>query len=272
MTIREPRDRVFIGDRPPQLTRIERNKTKYIHGISFERRTTAPASQQWFQDTLLFNPGLVAIIGNKGSGKSALADTMGLLGSTKNSDSFSFLNDKRFRHPTAGYASHFDATIEWESGEKVTRCLEERIDPDEVECLKYLPQDHVERVCNEIVGVGEQAFEQELKSVIFSHVPEVQRLGRTTLDGLVQFRTEEKQRRVDSLIGQLREVSRSRSTLEAEHDPIVRRTITQQIRRRELELDAYKKSKQPEQPNPASDTTLQTDPGLLAALTTPQDT
>jgi predicted metal-dependent phosphoesterase TrpH len=271
MAIREPRDRIFIGERPSQLTRIERNQTKYIRGISFKRLPTAPDSQQWFQDTLLFNPGLVAIIGNKGSGKSALADTIGLLGSTKNSDSFSFLNDRRFRHPTAGFAGHFESTIEWESGEKLTRCLEDEIDPDEVERLKYLPQEYVEKVCNELIGVGEQAFEQELKSVIFSHVPEVQRLGQTTMDKLVQFRTEEKQRRIDSLIRQLRDASRSRATLEAENDPLVRRTIKQKIRMRELELESLDKTKPIEQPDPALTPTVQTDPALLAELTSAQE-
>ena len=200
MVLREPRGRVCIGSRPPEQVRVEQNPTKYVRGISFLRKPTAPASEKWFNGRISFNPGLVAIIGNKGSGKSALSDSLGLLGASKNSEAFSCLNKKRFCHPTAGHAEHFEATIEWESGDEVTHCLADSVLPEDVERLKYLPQDHVETVCNELVGVGERCFEQELKSVIFSHVPEAQRLGQATLDELVRFQTGEKQKRIDSLI------------------------------------------------------------------------
>ena len=173
MILREPRDRVYIGERPPEKLRVEQNPTKYIRGIAFDRRPGRLQSEHWFSGSIPFNTGLVAIVGNKGSGKSALSDTLGLLGATKHPDSFSFLSRERFRHPVAGRAADFEATLEWESGEKVTRCLADILKPEEVERVKYLPQDHVEKVCNELVGMGEEGFERELKSVIFSHVPEV---------------------------------------------------------------------------------------------------
>jgi len=254
MVLREPRDRVFIGQKPLEVTRVEQNLTKYIRSVLFQRRASAPANEKWFSSSLQFNPGLVAVIGNKGTGKSALSDTLGLLGGSKNADSFSFLSSDRFRHPTGGYASHFEATLEWVSGEKVTRCLSDGIKPEEVERIKYLPQDHVEKVCNELVGLGEEGFERELKAVIFSHVPETQRLGYATLDALVQFRAGEKQKRIDSLIKQLRETSRSRSQMEAQTDPVVKRELQEQLRRRELELDAHDKAKPTEAPNPDANT------------------
>lgn len=252
MVLREPRDRVFIGGRPDEAIRVEQNKTKYIHGVSFHRKATAPSSEQWFSGSVFFNTGLVAVIGNKGSGKSALSDTLGLLGATKNSDSFSFLSRERFRHPADGHAGHFEATIEWESGEKINRCLAENIKPEEVERVKYLPQDHVETVCNELAELGEEGFEKELKSVIFSHVPEAQRLGHTTLDDLVRFQSGEKQKRIDSLIKQLREINRSRAVLEAQADPVVRREIQEKIKQREQELATHVSAKPQEKPNPAN--------------------
>ncbi len=99
MALKEPRDRIFIGDRPPELIRVQQNPTKYIRSISFKRKDNAPATERWFSGSIPFNAGLVAIIGNKGSGKSALSDTLGLLGATKNSGAFSFLSAERFRHP-----------------------------------------------------------------------------------------------------------------------------------------------------------------------------
>ncbi len=251
MVLHEPRSRVFIGDQPEQFRRIEQNSTKYIKSITIRRKEDAPESESWFDNTIVFNPDLVAIIGNKGSGKSALADTLGLLGSTKNWEWFSFLSDERFCHLTAGHADHYEATLEWASGEKTTRCLVDEIKPEEVERIKYLPQDHVERICNEIVGIGEERFEKELESVIFSHVPEVQRLGNRTFDKLVQFKTGEKQNRIDSIIKQLQEVCRERAALELEDDPKVKRELTEKIKQRRIELEAHDRIKLEEVPNPS---------------------
>jgi hypothetical protein len=250
MVLREPFGRVFIGDRPPEQVRVEQNPTKYVRSISFSRKATAPSSELWFNGRIEFNPGLVAVIGNKGSGKSALSDTLGLMGASKNAQYFSFLTDKRFRHPTGGHAAHFDATLEWVSGETISRSLATPAPTEEVERVKYLPQDHVERVCNELVGIGERNFEQELKSVIFSHVPETSRLGQNTLDSLVRFKTEEKQKRIDSLLKKLRELGRSRAALEAQADPTSKRELEEKIKRRELELEAHVKAKPPRKGKP----------------------
>lgn len=267
MVIREPRDRVFMGPRPPDLVRVEQNPTKYLSGISFNRESTAPAADVWFSGTVQFNPGLVAIVGNKGSGKSALADTLGLLGATKNAESFSFLNAGRFRHPTSGRAGHFTATARWESGETVSRRLSDMPKTEEVERLKYLPQNHVEEVCNELVGVGEEGFERELKAVIFSHVPEAQRLGHSTLDDLLRFQSDEKQKRVDSLLKQLREASRERSIREAQADPVAHRELEEKIKRRELELEAHDNAKPVAVPDPSKgEGGVQPDEELLKEL------
>ncbi|MBU1627303.1 hypothetical protein KKB18_08045 [bacterium] len=250
MVLIETRDRVYVGDRPPEIVCVEQNPTKYIKSVSFENKPSMPASEKWFSGKIIFNSGLVAIIGNKGSGKSALADTLGLLGASKKSDSFSFLSKQRFRHPTNGYASHVDATMEWESGETIKRCLADNIKQEEIELLKCLPQGHVEKVCNELIGVGENYFEQELKGVIFSHVPEAQRIGQATLDDLVRFQTAEKQKRIDTLFKQLRDISRSRTILEAQADPRAKQEIQEKIKRCGLELEAHNKIKPPEIPNP----------------------
>jgi ABC-type lipoprotein export system ATPase subunit len=251
MVLREPFDRVSIGDRPPDEIRIEQNRTKYIRRIAFSKSASASTTEKWFDGSVEFNPGLIAIIGNKGSGKSALSDTLGLLGATKNSHSFSFLSDERFKHPRSGLASQFDATIEWESGEAVIRSLDETIEPEEVERVRYLPQDHVEHVCNELASLGESGFEKELRSVIFSRIPEAQRLGFTNLDELINFRTDEKQHRIDSLLRQLRELSRSRARLEEQMDPIVKLELEEKLKRRELELQTLDQAVPEKVANPA---------------------
>jgi len=253
MVLREPQDRVFIGDTPLEMLRVQRNPTKYIRDLSFKRAETTPVGEKWFSGKVVFNPGLVAIVGNKGSGKSALGDTLGLLGATKNSAQFSFLSRERFRHPTAGRADHFSATITWESGEQLTKYLADPVAPKDVERVKYLPQDHVERVCNELSGYGAGGFEHELQSVIFSHVPETSRLQQSNLDDLVRFQTQEKQRRIDSLLKQLRAVSRERALIQHQLDPKVKEQLQQKIAQREAELSAHDKIKPLEVKNPTVD-------------------
>lgn len=272
MILREPRDRVFIGERPSELIRVRHNPTKFIRRVYFMRKSSAPAPERWFSQSIPFNSGLVAIIGNKGSGKSALSDTLGLLGATKNSGVFSFLSVERFRHPNPCLAEHFEATIEWVSGETSTKCLADLIKPEELERVKYLPQDHVEAVCNELARPGAESFEQELKAVIFSHVPDAERLGQTGLDDLVRFRTGEKQKRIDSLLKLLRESSRSRALLETQTDPVVKQKLTEEINRRNLELESHEKIKPVEVADPsAHDGGVVPDANLLLQIRAAED-
>ncbi|NMB83314.1 MAG: PHP domain-containing protein, partial [Ignavibacteria bacterium] len=253
MALHEPRNRVFIGETPEDLSRARNNPTKYMKDISFERLGSAPENQMWFSGKVLFNPGLVAIVGNKGSGKSALSDAIGLLCSSSNYYSFSFLSKKRFAHPKSNLATHFNATIQWLAGDPVTRNLAEEVLPGEVERANYLPQDHVENICNELAGLDEAGFEEELRSVIFSHVPEADRLDKTSLNDLLSYLTSEKQGRIDSLRKQLHEINRERATLEGKTDPVIKREIEEKIKRKQIELDAHNNLKPPEVKNPAAE-------------------
>ena len=92
--IKEPAKRSFIGDRPEKLVDVAENKTFFIDSIEVTKKGTSPIADLWLNGCkLLLNPDLVAIIGNKGSGKSALADVIALLGNSKQQDHFSFLSN-----------------------------------------------------------------------------------------------------------------------------------------------------------------------------------
>ena len=114
-----------------------------------------------------------------------------------------------------------------------------------------MPQNHVDKVCNELVELGESDFEQELGAVIFSHVPDAQRLGCASLDELIGFMNGEKIKRIDTLVSQLKEISRLRAELEAQNDPVFKRALKKQLGQRELELQAHDQAKPLEVPNPA---------------------
>ena len=104
----EPQNRVFIGTEPEIERRVRENKTKYIDSLHITNNDGYGGQHgSWFSDEQIpIGKELVAIIGNKGSGKSAVTDTIGLLGNSHNQTSgipknkpeelFSFLNREKF--------------------------------------------------------------------------------------------------------------------------------------------------------------------------------
>jgi hypothetical protein len=72
--LNEKKDRIFIGDLPPKLNKIQKNKMKYIKSLHVYKREDSKETDTWFNNEITFSNDLVAIIGNKGNGKSALAD------------------------------------------------------------------------------------------------------------------------------------------------------------------------------------------------------
>lgn len=84
---------------PEILERVESNPLKFIKQIKIKRTANATMNEIWYDNIEIeLNPGLVAIIGNKGSGKSAITDIISLCANTHN-DEFSFLNKYKFRSP-----------------------------------------------------------------------------------------------------------------------------------------------------------------------------
>ena len=91
--------RVYIGKIPEKLQKVRSNSTHFVSNVHIEKDAGAKTDQIWFNSDLLINPELVAIIGNKGNGKSALADIIGLLGNSRQQADFSFLNKNKFLSP-----------------------------------------------------------------------------------------------------------------------------------------------------------------------------
>ncbi len=253
--------RVFMGDTPPKVLHVRTNKTKYISTISIRRVAGSQLKEHWFDTAIQVNPGLVAIIGNKGSGKSALADSVALAGNTRHEADFSFLNGKRFRHPKDNKAEHFEAELVWVDGTSTRRRLDQAVPDGAVELVKYLPQSLLEKICN--VGPDGRAaeFEQQLKAAIYSHVPDADRLGHGTLDELVASQSTE----TTAMIAQLRvELSRLNgliAQLEADSRPERVVALNEQLKARKQELVALDGAK----PSAPTAETGQTTPGIVAA-------
>jgi hypothetical protein len=117
--------RAYIGDIPSEVDRVVKNRTKYIAGISFEKVAGSILPEDWFSGSVPVNAGLVGLIGNKGSGKTALAETCGLIGNSELEQEFSFLNAEKFRQPKNNKAKHFRASLTWASDHKESKLLSE---------------------------------------------------------------------------------------------------------------------------------------------------
>ena len=176
----EPRLRACIGPTPPT--------TETPYSMS----SIATPSMPWLlPDPLPLNPGMVAIIGARGSGKTALADLIAHAGDSPfpSDGSQSFVNRAR---PFLGTAQ---VTAKWSDGSQSGRCLTDR--PDDLPDVHYLTQQFVDRLCSSVAESDELL--EEIKRVVFlAHEPEA-RLGADDFDSLVQIRSSETQLAVQSL-------------------------------------------------------------------------
>lgn len=258
----EYESRVFVGEKPEKLVKVQSNPTKYIRSIAVKKTQDAIIEETWFDYELELNPDLIAVIGNKGSGKSALVDIIGLLGNSRQSSHFSFLNEDKFRQPRDNKARNFQGTLVWESGNQVSRRLDAEIPDVEVETVKYLPQNYLEIICNEAAPLGgETAFDKELKKVIFSHIDPADRFGEESLDALLDRRTLEAYGAITILSEDLRKINREIIKLEEQGTAEHKKSLENQLQAKQSELDAHIRSRPPEVPQP------QTDPGSQELIT-----
>jgi ABC-type lipoprotein export system ATPase subunit len=249
----EPAHRVFIGPEPRKLKLVRERSTKYIRSLTVRKKLGSTLADHWFDVSLEFNHDLVAVVGNKGSGKSALVDILGLLGGSKNEADFSFLNGQKFRNPRMNISTHFEAKLTWESGDSVTRTLDTPTKVEEVERVKYLPQNYLEKICNEIKAGDNSGFDAELKSVIFSHVPQPDRLETETLDELLELKTKRAYETVEILKDQLHEINVQIVKLEKQATPEHKLSLEKQLEAKLNELRAHERSRPAEVAPPGDD-------------------
>lgn len=249
--VHEP-DRIFIGKEPQLLTRTRENPTKFIRLVKVGLHSGESSNDIWFDDIEIeLNSSLVAIIGNKGSGKSALTDIIGLCGNTHQEiDNFSFLTSEKFRkrYPE-NLSTKFRGAIIWEDGSEQSRLLSENPDGTQPERVRYIPQHFFEKVCSTVES-GE--FENELKHIVFSHTPLERRLGRNTLDELIDHKSALVDAQIQDLKSDIANVNREIVAAEEMAMPEFRAILEGQIRLIDEELAAHDKIK-PQPPTLSDD-------------------
>ncbi|MBW3598697.1 MAG: hypothetical protein KY475_15665, partial [Planctomycetes bacterium] len=234
--------RCYIGKLPPKLAHIAQNPTKYMRRLGIEKDANSALEEHWFDGIEIeLNPGLIAIIGNKGSGKSALADILALAANAHCGD-MEFLTAARFR-AAVNKAKHFKATLSWADGTTVPVNLNEDPDPLQPERATYLPQHFIENLCNEIATGNETNFEKELKKVIFSHVPEEKRLHKTTLDELLGYTVAAHRRAITQLKATLKTTNEEIIQIEREIGDETLKTYRTALALKESELEAHERTR-----------------------------
>lgn len=242
--IREPAKRSYIGAKPPKVDEVERNKTFFIDRVEVSKVGAGTTSGDWLAETALpLSPDLVAIIGNKGSGKSALADVLALLGNSKQKAHFSFLKKDRFRGKSGDPAKHFEGTLTWVSGASESRNLNDDPPDSKVELVRYIPQGHFEELCNAHISGKSDSFENELRAVIFSHANEAVRLGALDFNQLIEQQEGEYRDRLGDYRNDLRKLNEEIANIEDQIRPEVKKEATELLIQKNKEIEEHKKLK-----------------------------
>lgn len=198
----EPEARIHIGPTKPQLSDSSQTITSLnVSGCG-----------QWFtQPSIPLSSGLVAIIGEKGSGKTAIADVVGFA-SGVNMDlasQSSFITKGRL-HLGGG-----EVELQWGGGSKTAGKLTDQPFATQRPRVRYLSQDFVEQLCStDHEGLE---LQQAIEEVVFSHLDEVHREGFSSFGELRAARESASQTRQDQFRGQLatlhREIERHQIAL-----------------------------------------------------------
>ena len=264
----EPDNRVLIGDEPESERRVRQNGTRYIESLHIDCITGYQNDQHgaWFCDEkIVLGKELVAIIGNKGSGKSAVTDVIGLLGNSHNQTSkgfsggkpeelFSFLNKEKFLK--GGCAKHFEATLNWYEGEPDKKGLDSQTATHLPEKVEYLPQKYLERIC---ANIADDEFRATLNEVIFRYVKPQDQHGKSNLDELLNYRTQQAEEDIFGKKQELRQANAKVVSVEKKLTEDYRKELEEKIRLTKEDLEAHSKTRPVEKPNPEADSGTQSD-------------
>lgn len=233
-------NRVFIGNEPDLLKRVRENQTKFIKSLVVNKISGIAIDDIWFENfDIELNSGLVAIIGNKGNGKSAITDIISLCANTHQEPSnFSFLTNNKFRKiKPYNLSEKFEATLTWEDGSSVTKRLNENPDKNLPERVKYIPQNFLERLCTNIES---DDFEKELKHIIFSHTPNEKRLGKSSLDELINYKSSLVNDEIAQIQTRISNINREIQILEGKATPDFKKSTENQLELKKGELTTHK--------------------------------
>jgi hypothetical protein len=171
----DPAGRAYVGEKPP----IRATPTQVISTVEFKGAPWAATPR------IALNPGLVAIIGARGSGKTALADAIAA-GCDATSDR---LSDASFLVRAREHLGGAGVKLEWGTGAPSERPLvSQPSDPSNYARARYLSQKFVEELCSADRMTDELL--REIQRVIFDAHSDAESDGTANFDELLELRTE----------------------------------------------------------------------------------
>ncbi|MCY3626761.1 MAG: hypothetical protein OXG88_03865, partial [Gammaproteobacteria bacterium] len=254
----EPANRVFIGEEPESERRVREHSTRYIRALHVSCIDSYRGQHGvWFKDTKIpFGKELVAIIGNKGSGKSAITDILGLLGNShkqlapntgrRREELFSFLNKEKFLKK--GCADNFAGILHWYGGEPDKRILSDSVATNLSEKVEYLPQKYLERLC---ANIADDEFRITLNKVIFRYVKPQHRHDKTDLESLIEYLTHQADEEIDQWRQNLRSANSRVVATEKKLTANYRDEIEEKLRLKRQELTQHDSLRPQAVPDPA---------------------
>lgn len=215
----EPESRVHIGATKPQPT----DHSKVIDSLAITN------SNGWFtQSQIPLNSGLVAIIGEKGAGKTAIADLIAFGAGIQpdNDSNSSFIRKGRL------HLNNLDIKLSWGGGSSSTGTLINKPHSAQRPLVRYLSQDFVERLCSDDHEGNE--LQQAIEEVVFARLDEVHKEGFSSFAELRKAREAASQNERNSIRGELatlhREIERLYTSLNERPSKVaIKKQIEEQI-------------------------------------------
>lgn len=193
----EPASRVHIGGTAP----LEHDEARVIRSVTLEN------AEGWFEERdIQLNPGLVSIIGQKGSGKSALAELIAYA-----ADSWDTKEPGSFIRRAGEHIRGLKVTLNWADGTVTSHCIgDPQSDPRKV---RYLSQRFVEHLCAEDQIADELI--NEIEAVIFAHTDPTDTYNASSFTELRARKTEGIQAIREQLREEIARLIREESQLDA---------------------------------------------------------
>lgn len=252
----EPENRVFIGEKPRIFKTVDANRTKYINELLIDAVDGYSGIKgKWFEKIQIpFNKELIAIIGNKGNGKSAISDILAHCCNYKVQKYFSFLNDDKFRNKNL--AGNFAASVEFADGQKEKKGLSDKLNGSEITRVKYLPQGYFESICNDLQK--EENLKDEIEAVVFQYIDESSRLGTSNFKELIAKKSDAIELDIQLLQNKLSNVNKEIIILEDKEHPAYKASVNATIEQKEKEITALVAPPEVPKPSPNDEQSKET--------------
>lgn len=196
--LHEPKDRVYIGPTPPQPI----NSNYIIESVEFI------GGEHWFASQKIhFNSGLVGIIGEKGTGKTALAEVIAYAAGAHISTS----SKSSFMQKAKRFIGGIQIKLNW-ANNRTSKVYLDGKNLDKIPEVRYLSQDFVEELCSEDI-TGESLI-KHIEEVVFSYIDETERLDASSFEDFRRLKTENLTERKNDIKSKVSSLNREIYNLE----------------------------------------------------------